>query len=250
MRATPCPSCGKPAHAKVMCHECRRRRNVSGDGPLRNPSRTCERCGNPMTRRAKRFCSLDCFAKSDGERRRAMRPAVTAKSRRVDRSASAVGLGEKARLRLLHVWRSQGRNCTFCNGPADTIDHLIPLVRGGTNYEGNLAPACRSCNSRKQDRLVIEFRLGLRASQTYTPFRERPKVEPRPEPVKHTYTHTCMVCDGAFTSGSSSRMTCGAEHCLREWTGRCARDSYRRSVGLPVDPRRPTVYWLRLIDAA
>jgi 5-methylcytosine-specific restriction endonuclease McrA len=233
-----CPECGNPSHARIACHQCRRRRNAA---------RACEVCGGAIARKAKRFCSPECFGRADSARRRALRPVATAKSRRVERDAATVGLSTKARLRLLHTWRSQGRACAYCQGPAETVDHVIPLVRGGTNHEGNLVPACRSCNSRKQDRLVIEFRLGRRASLTYTPFRERPKVE---RVVKAKPSHTCMVCHTTFTSGRARRKTCGDEHCSREWTGRCARDAYRRSVGLPVDPSRPTAYWLARLDAA
>lgn len=50
-----------------------------------------------------------------------------------------------------------GGLCFYCPAPADTIDHRIPLCRGGTALPANLVPACRSCNSRKRHRTQTEY---------------------------------------------------------------------------------------------
>lgn len=51
--------------------------------------------------------------------------------------------------------------CFYCGCALDsetaTADHMIPLSRGGANDIGNIAPACRSCNSKKHDKTVEEF---------------------------------------------------------------------------------------------
>ena len=38
-----------------------------------------------------------------------------------------------------------------------SMDHMTPLARGGTNDPDNIAPACRPCNSSKNDKTVLEF---------------------------------------------------------------------------------------------
>ena len=40
--------------------------------------------------------------------------------------------------------------CAHCAKPEKlTVDHVIPLSRGGSNTIDNIQPLCRSCNSRK-----------------------------------------------------------------------------------------------------
>ena len=51
-----------------------------------------------------------------------------------------------------------GGLCWICRTePADTIDHVKPLRRGGSNWPANLRPACRPCNSRKGARWPFEL---------------------------------------------------------------------------------------------
>jgi 5-methylcytosine-specific restriction endonuclease McrA len=52
---------------------------------------------------------------------------MPAKYRRLDRDQRAPGLTAHARAKLLHRWRRQGRPCAYCENPATTVDHLIPL---------------------------------------------------------------------------------------------------------------------------
>jgi len=52
--------------------------------------------------------------------------------------------------------------CIFCGKPSETMEHLIPLVRGGSHGIGNLAPACGSCNYSKAGRTVMEWRVWKR----------------------------------------------------------------------------------------
>lgn len=46
------------------------------------------------------------------------------------------------------------KNCCACCGQPEgkvliTIDHIIPIKKGGTNYISNLQPLCRKCNEHK-----------------------------------------------------------------------------------------------------
>ena len=51
--------------------------------------------------------------------------------------------------------------CHWCGNsfPKDelTMDHVVPVSRGGLSSRGNLVPACKECNNRKKYLLPIEW---------------------------------------------------------------------------------------------
>lgn len=52
-----------------------------------------------------------------------------------------------------HDWR-----CVYCGQIATSVDHVVPISRGGSDSPENLVPCCRSCNSRKNRRTPQEWR--------------------------------------------------------------------------------------------
>jgi len=51
--------------------------------------------------------------------------------------------------------------CYYCRQRVDpgklTMDHVVPLTRGGKSTKGNLVAACKDCNNRKKYLLPIEW---------------------------------------------------------------------------------------------
>lgn len=60
------------------------------------------------------------------------------------------------------VFARDGHRCQYCNRPAENIDHVVPRSRGGPHSWENVVASCRSCNARKEDRLLSETTLALR----------------------------------------------------------------------------------------
>lgn len=52
----------------------------------------------------------------------------------------------------------QKQRCFYCGEAGGTIDHVIPLSRGGSHAIGNLVPACRTCNLSKGKKLIVEWK--------------------------------------------------------------------------------------------
>jgi 5-methylcytosine-specific restriction endonuclease McrA len=48
--------------------------------------------------------------------------------------------------------------CLYCGSPGGTIDHVVPIARGGTHGIGNLVPCCLPCNMSKHKSTVMEWR--------------------------------------------------------------------------------------------
>jgi len=71
---------------------------------------------------------------------------------------------QKARdLRKTPWWRKKiaTGECHYCKTIVDpselTMDHKIPLARGGTSERMNIVPACKECNNKKKFLLPTEW---------------------------------------------------------------------------------------------
>lgn len=71
---------------------------------------------------------------------------------------------DKAReLRRSQWWKNElGRGkchyCGRCVPPKElTMDHIVPIIRGGMSRKGNVVPCCKDCNSKKKYLLPIEW---------------------------------------------------------------------------------------------
>ena len=51
------------------------------------------------------------------------------------------------------IMRRDGRVCTYCGKPGNTIDHIIPISYGGLTTLSNGVCACRKCNNNKRDNM-------------------------------------------------------------------------------------------------
>lgn len=79
----------------------------------------------------------------------------------------------KARdLRKTRWWQQKTASgkCFFCEKKVKfkdlTMDHLLPLARGGRSTKDNIVPCCKTCNTRKQSMLPLEWEAYLETMST------------------------------------------------------------------------------------
>ena len=63
-----------------------------------------------------------------------------------------------------------GGRCHYCGKEFPvrelTMDHIVPIIRGGKSTKGNMVPACKECNNRKKHMLPVEWEEYLHALTT------------------------------------------------------------------------------------
>lgn len=71
---------------------------------------------------------------------------------------------EKAReLRRSQWWKRRRSTgiCHYCGAQVGarslTMDHVVPIIRGGRSTRGNVVPACKACNDDKRHSLPSEW---------------------------------------------------------------------------------------------
>ena len=65
------------------------------------------------------------------------------------------------------VLRRDNHRCGYCGRTADTVDHILPISRGGGRRDWlNTVAACLRCNNRKDDRIPAEAGMQLQITPT------------------------------------------------------------------------------------
>jgi 5-methylcytosine-specific restriction endonuclease McrA len=71
---------------------------------------------------------------------------------------------QKARALRKTPWWNRKRGkviCFYCQNKFKTteltMDHKVPIIRGGKSVKGNLVPCCKPCNDKKKHKLAFEW---------------------------------------------------------------------------------------------
>lgn len=159
-----CPVCEKEfdgKHSQKYCSKtCARRaghhRGTSGDGKYKPLEvKTCVICGKQFKsiRDDAKTCSIECRRQRD----------------RIIRNSRYKGLREKGlfdeSVTLKNVFKKYEGKCQccgkllsfeaeVCENDYPSIDHVIPLSKGGTHEWDNVQLLCRGCNIKKSNKII------------------------------------------------------------------------------------------------
>lgn len=116
----------------------------------------CKKCSDKkdyQKHKEKRLKSAMLYRKNNPEKVRALMKIVHGKRRALYKEGSLTTKEWK------NILLSQDNRCAYCRKKIDklTIDHIVPLSRGGTHSKENVCGACLTCNLRKSARTPKEW---------------------------------------------------------------------------------------------
>ena len=138
------------SHAKYCSRRCKtkasdRRRTAEGRGRVRDRARY------PKEAEHRRAYAMQYLADNPDRCREYRR-----KRKALIRGASASAFSDADWRRTCTRYRNC---CAYCGrgGLPLTMDHVVPIARGGRHSIGNVVPACEPCNFGKHTSLAIEW---------------------------------------------------------------------------------------------
>lgn len=265
-----CARCGEPMwirkhtlpQGKAVCRGCRKAQTVpyGRRSPLRE-SRLgfCACCTTPFSPPNKKFCCQDCANQVNGFKRQFTPEEQRVKAKAHVRRHAHIRREKMNQVRDLSIgaeieMRRKARKCRLCGcwmtdkpflSNSKELDHIVPLVMGGTHTLGNVRVICKTCNvSRPKDGSDFVGPVTLWAQvpeldglPLVTKTRRKPKPRPPKDPstvgwppdkkkwFRNIYWFNCRYCGVLAYSKTHQQVVCNAYDCQRQ-RGRDANDRW------------------------
>jgi len=160
-----CRDCNDKIKSGMYCKECAEKRRIKGKVERNFKKRkfkVCLHCLKPLYVGGEhnRFCSDECKYNYNRPKRKAREIRADAKRRSYLKDYPLIDPED--------IFDRDEYVCGLCGGMTDkdavwdasnppkrypTIDHIIPLSKGGTHTEDNLQCACHTCNCSKSNKI-------------------------------------------------------------------------------------------------
>jgi 5-methylcytosine-specific restriction endonuclease McrA len=146
----------QPSERRFKCDVCKNKSRLAKYDPVPKLNKHCDSCGEQFESthnilKKKSVCNL-CVSSSHKARSSAIR-------------RSRMALVKVERVYRKKVWDRDGWKCLMCGIAVNlnqdsnsksypTIDHIVPVSKGGNHTMDNVMLLCRSCNSVKGNKIV------------------------------------------------------------------------------------------------
>lgn len=171
MVSTICKQCNKefktyPYNIKIGKSKCCSKSCLNKYQIKERLNKDCTVCGNNYTQpknvnrtsfNKSKYCSLLCFHSVYKYSRPVGEKASNWKGGYIQRDYKIIE-GGHTKQQWEELKKKFNYMCLCCKRSEPEIkltkDHIIPIVKNGTNYISNIQPLCGSCNSRKYDKHI------------------------------------------------------------------------------------------------
>lgn len=149
-------------HRKCCSNECKRKKE-NLDRKKRWRLRKCKYCGLWKHTVRRKYCSKECGRRGvnlSKELRKNERLKIARRNGQFDADIDIYKLIERDGGHCYLCGDDILFTCHFNDPKYPTIEHVMPIAKGGTHSWDNVKVACRECNTRKSTTLIDDFMKG------------------------------------------------------------------------------------------
>ncbi len=144
------------------CVICLRKRNIITSRNYRRKKENKEKCRRYRENNSEKICAYKKIYSKKYLQENKEKIYILRKIRSSMKRSNGGKFNKNDIFSLLRIQRCE---CVYCKKNISKkfeIDHIIPVVKGGTSFCGNLQLLCVSCNRKKYTMLPVNFKYRLR----------------------------------------------------------------------------------------
>lgn len=146
---------------RSWCKECRRQYNKENKEAIaEHKKQYCEKNKEAIAEKKKQYYEANKEVIAEKKKQYHKKNPHVALNGQIKRR-KRIGNEEITKEEWFEVMNKYEWKCLYCGCDLTkynrSMDHIIPISKGGRNIKENIAPACKHCNSSKKDKYLHEW---------------------------------------------------------------------------------------------